>query len=412
MILKRLTALIFLMLISITSICSAGETLSVRFGNSSNQNSRIIVDLTEKPEYKVMTLQNPSRVVIDLYKSSHKINQIEKLPDNFKTGRLGQNGTTARIVLDTYDIPETKKILLLEPNAGYPWRLVMDINFTKNEPYENISDLIEAQQPQVAQQEQKQPEQEERIVLRQPDPEPQPIPQNQKKIIVLDPGHGGQDPGAIGISGVYEKTITLSMAKQIRSILEKKGNYRVKLTRETDVFIPLYNRRKFAQNVKANLFISIHADSTKRPTAKGFSIYTLSEKASDKEAEKLAERENKADIVDGIDFGTQPKEVQDILLNLAQRETKNKSAFFAEKVVSELKKSPVISLLSQDIHRFAGFAVLKAPDVPSVLVEMGFLSNKHEEKNLRSNSYREKMAQAIVKAIEDYFPEEHKATFN
>lgn len=411
MILKRLTALIFLMLISITSVCFAGETLSVRFGNSSDQSSRIIVDLTEKPEYKVMTLQNPSRVVIDLYKSSHRINQIEKMPDNFKTGRLGQNGSTARIVLDTYDIPETKKILLLEPNAGYPWRLVMDVNFNKQVAYNDMADLIEAH-PQLAPQEQKKPEQEEKIVLRQPTPGPQPVQQDQKKVIVLDAGHGGQDPGAIGISGVYEKTITLSMAKQIRSILEKTGKYKIKLTRETDVFIPLYNRRKFAQNVKANLFISIHADSTKRPTARGFSIYTLSEKASDKEAEKLAERENKADIVDGIDFGTQPKEVQDILLNLAQRETKNKSAFFAEKVVNELKKTPVISLLSQDIHRFAGFAVLKAPDVPSVLMEMGFLSNKYEEKNLRSNSYREKMAQAIVKAIEEYFPEEHKATFN
>lgn len=412
MFLKRLTALIFLMLISITSVCFAGETLSVRFGNYSEQSSRIIIDLTEKPEYKVMTLQNPSRVVIDIYKSSHRMNQIGNLPENFKGGRLGQNGDAARIVLDTYDVPETKKILLLEPNAGYPWRLVMDINFIKQATYDNIADLIEAQ-PKFEKREQKKPEpEEERIVLRQPNSEQKPVQQNQKKLIVLDAGHGGQDPGAIGISGVYEKTITLSMAKQIRSILEKTGKYRVKLTRETDVFIPLYNRRKFAQNAKANLFISIHADSTKRPTAKGFSIYTLSEKASDKEAEKLAERENKADIVDGIDFGTQPKEVQDILLNLAQRETKNKSAFFAEKVVGELKKDSAISMLSQDIHRFAGFAVLKAPDVPSVLMEMGFLSNKLEEKNLRSTSYREKMAQAIVKAIEDYFPEEHKATFN
>ena len=230
-----------------------------------------------------------------------------------------------------------------------------------------------------------------------------------KPLIVLDPGHGGKDPGAIGVSGVYEKHLTLAMVKQLRALLEKTGRYRVKLTRETDVFISLYARRRFARSVNADLFISIHADSINKPQTRGLSVYTLSEKASDKEAEKLAESENKVDLIAGIDLSGETQEVTDILIDLARRETNNHSSFFAEKLMDEIRTE--IRVLPNS-HRFAGFAVLKSPDVPSVLMEMGYLSNKEEERLLRQPAYREKLAKATVRAINSYFAEKHKANFN
>ena len=195
----------------------------------------------------------------------------------------------------------------------------------------------------------------------------------------------------------------------MRALLEKTGKYRVKLTRETDIFIALYARRRYARSVGANLFISIHADSIRKPETRGLSVYTLSEKASDKEAEKLAESENKVDLIAGIDLSNETQEVTDILIDLARRETNNHSSFFAEKITDEIRK--VITVLPNS-HRFAGFAVLKSPDAASVLIEMGYLSNKEEEKLLRQASYREKLAQAVVRGIDDYFAERHKANFN
>ena len=229
---------------------------------------------------------------------------------------------------------------------------------------------------------------------------------NKKKIIVLDPGHGGKDPGAIGYSGVYEKNITLAM--ELKVILEKEG-YKVHLTRSTDIFIPLRDRVKIARKYNADLFMSIHADSAVNRSAKGLSVYTLSETASDKEAAALAERENKADVVAGLNLLEHSKEVSDILINLAQRETMNRSSEFASFMVQEMRKSVK---LRDNTHRFAGFAVLKAPDVPSVLLEMGYLSNRTEERLLKQKDYRRKLAVSTSKAVEKYFDNmQHASVF-
>jgi len=216
----------------------------------------------------------------------------------------------------------------------------------------------------------------------------------------LDPGHGGVDPGAIGVSGVYEKKITLAMAKELKEELDKTGKYKVYLTRNRDVFIPLRERVRIARRYDADLFLSIHADSAANKRATGLSVYTLSEKASDREAAALAEKENKADIVAGLDFAEHSKEVSDVLLNLAQRETLNRSSEFATFMVNEMRKS--IHTLD-NTHRFAGFAVLKAPDVPSVLLELGYLSNRTEERQLQQKSYRQKLAKSARLAIDKYF---------
>ena len=227
-----------------------------------------------------------------------------------------------------------------------------------------------------------------------------------RQVIVLDPGHGGVDPGATGVSGIYEKFFTYSMARELQQQLEKTGHYRVHLTRNRDVFIPLRERIAIARQLNADLFVSLHADVVKDTDIRGLSVYTLSQNASDAEAQSLADKENKADLIAGVDLSHESSDVTNILIDLAQRETMNRSAGFASNIVDEFGRE--IPLLS-NTHRFAGFAVLKSPDVPAVLIEMGYLSNTADEKNLRQPEYRAKLAHAITRAVEDYFLQSQKA---
>lgn len=253
----------------------------------------------------------------------------------------------------------------------------------------------------------KQPEQAS-LPARAVQPEAQPrSPRNQgKAVVVIDPGHGGVDPGALGVSGIYEKHITLAMARELKSQLERSGRYKVHLTRDRDVFIRLRERVAIARQYGADLFISLHADSVNNPQLTGLSVYTLSQNASDGEAQLLADKENKADLLAGIDLSHESADVANILIDLAQRETMNRSAGFAGGVVDELGRET--SLLG-NTHRFAGFAVLKAPDVPSILIELGYLSNPNEERQLRQPDYRAKLAKGIARAVDRHFLEGQKA---
>lgn len=226
-----------------------------------------------------------------------------------------------------------------------------------------------------------------------------------RRTIAIDAGHGGIDPGAVSLSGGYEKHITLEVAREIRKQLEASGRYRVVMTRDRDEFVRLRDRVAIARAADADLFISIHADAIGNSTVGGLSIYTLSETASDREAEALAAKENKSDLIAGIDLGGESPEVTNILIDLAQRETKNYSAGFAGKLVRELARET--RLLGKP-HRFAGFAVLTAPDVPSVLVELGYLSNRSDEKELRDPAHRAKLARGILRAVDGHFA--HTAT--
>ncbi len=220
-----------------------------------------------------------------------------------------------------------------------------------------------------------------------------------KPLIVIDPGHGGIDPGAVG-ENATEKELTLAVAKALKKELEATGKFRVVLTRSKDVYIPLRERFSLAREKAADLFISLHADSHNDPLTRGASVYTLSEKASDAEAEALAAKENKSDIIAGVDLSKQSNVVTDILIDLAQRDTKNMSTRFASLLVKELKRE---TMLLGNTHRFAGFAVLKAPDVPSVLVEMGYISSSKDEALLTSAKHQKRLAKAIRGAIENYF---------
>jgi N-acetylmuramoyl-L-alanine amidase len=220
------------------------------------------------------------------------------------------------------------------------------------------------------------------------------------RTIVVDPGHGGADPGTVGARGTAEKHVVLALARELRAVLEATGRYKVVLTRQRDLFVRLRHRVARARDADAELFVSLHADSMANRSVRGASVYTLSERASDREAALLAEKENKADLIAGVDLTGESSEVTNILIDLAQRETMNQSARFGMLLIKELKRE--VRLL-RNTHRFAGFAVLKAPDVPSVLIEAGFLSNRRDETALGQKAYRLKLAQATTRAIDAYF---------
>jgi N-acetylmuramoyl-L-alanine amidase len=219
-------------------------------------------------------------------------------------------------------------------------------------------------------------------------------------LVVLDPGHGGVDPGAIGFSGAYEKDIALATAREVARQLEASRRYRVQMTRSGDEFVPLQDRVAFAHAAGGELFLSIHADALPNSGVRGASVFTLSEKASDKEAAELAARENKADLIAGIDLSRHEPVVSEILFDLARRQTNNLSIRLARELVSELGRE--VPLLNHS-HRSAGFVVLKAPDIPSALVELGCLSNREEERLLQQPAYQRKLATGLVRSVNDYF---------
>lgn len=386
--------------LSAFSPAAAAEISSLRIGQGIG-NIRVVFDADSKFDYKVFLLTEPRRLVIDTQNVS--VNpKIEKVvePNSFITqARLGTAGVDGvRIVLDLQKPAVVKKVFMLPPQSNFSWRFVVDLEVASEREFRSkvgndhalSNDSYSSAKNGYCRQ--------NLIIV-------QSFGLNQKEQVEKNhrprcPGHGGVDPGAIGVSGVYEKNITLAMARELKEHLEDKYGYKVYMTRNRDIFIPLRDRVKIARRYEADLFLSIHADSAANKRASGLSVYTLSEKASDKEAAALAEKENKADIVAGLNFAEHSKEVSDILLNLAQRETLNRSSEFATFMVKEMRKS---THTLDNTHRFAGFAVLKAPDIPSVLMELGYLSNRTEEKQLQQKSYRKKLAESAGRAIDKYF---------
>jgi N-acetylmuramoyl-L-alanine amidase len=222
----------------------------------------------------------------------------------------------------------------------------------------------------------------------------------QRRTVMIDPGHGGIDPGCIGYSGTYEKHIAFDTAQEIARLLEATGRFRPVLTRTRDEFIPLHDRVIRARAAKADLFLSIHADSIPDHSLRGASVFTLSEKASDAQSAALAAKENHSDVVGGVNMAGQTQEVSNILMDLARRQTNNLSIGLARELVTKLGTE--VRMLDHS-HRSAGFAVLKAPDIPSALVELGCLSNRDEDVLLRTASYRHKLATGIVGSVDAYF---------
>ena len=236
-----------------------------------------------------------------------------------------------------------------------------------------------------------------------PQPRAKPAVKPVRYLIALDPGHGGRDPGATAASGVTEKTVVLTFARELRAALDSSGRYRVVMTRNSDRKISLHRRVDIARDAGADLFLSIHVDRLKDARVRGASVYTLSNEASDVEAAELAARENKADIVADVDLSEgYDEEVAKVLISLVQQNTMNCSAVLAARLLPELGR--VAPLINRS-HRFADFRVLKAPDIPSVLIELGFLSNDQDAERLRSESHRAVLAGAIVRTLDTYFRE-------
>jgi N-acetylmuramoyl-L-alanine amidase len=229
-----------------------------------------------------------------------------------------------------------------------------------------------------------------------------PKPRPRKWIVFIDAGHGGKDPGALGKAGTAEKNITLAAARELASQLRATGKITPILARDDDRFLRLRQRIRLARQNQADLFISLHADSAPRSSARGISVFSLSDKASDKEAAALARQENSADLIGGPDLSAEDPEAAGALVRMFQRESMNQSARFAAAILQQIRDLPGGDKRG---HRFAGFAVLKAPDMPSVLVEMGFLSNRQDEANLNKKSYRQDLSKRLTKAILVYLNE-------
>ena len=394
----RYLLLPILFLLCFVDITNAAQISNLRIGQGIGS-VRIVFDADSKFNYKVFLLTSPKRLVVDTQNITvnPKI-EAQKESNSFvsqiRLGTAGVDGT--RIVFDLQKPVVIKKVFILPPQSNFSWRFVIDMEVASEREFQakvgNDNAFSRDIYSSSTASSSKSKSSSSSAVASSSS--------KAKRIIVLDPGHGGVDPGAIGVSGVYEKNITLAMARELKAELEKRSRYKVYLTRNRDIFIPLRDRVKIARRHDADLFLSIHADSARNRKATGLSVYTLSEKASDKEAAALAEKENKADIVAGLNFAEHSKEVSDILLNLAQRETLNRSSEFATFMVQEMRKS---THTLDNTHRFAGFAVLKAPDVPSVLMELGYLSNRNEERLLQQKSYRKKLAVSAAKAIDKYF---------
>jgi N-acetylmuramoyl-L-alanine amidase len=362
--------------------------------------TRFILDLDKTITFRAFTLADPYRVVVDIPQISFQLapgtgNAGRGLVKAFRYGLVMPGGS--RLVFDLAGPAKIANSYLLEAANGQPPRLVLELeevdraNFVQLLSPESRPEL----KPAVA---------EAKAAVGIPDTAAAAKsgePTDTRPLIVIDPGHGGIDNGTQS-GGEMEKNLVLGFGLALRDRIEKSGKYRVVMTRTDDTFIPLNDRVKVARNQSAALFVSIHADALPRREgdAQGATIYTLSDKASDAEAERLAEAENKADAIGGVNLTDEPTEVADILIDLAQRETRTFSNRFARLLMGEMKATV---RMHKHPLKSAGFRVLKAPDVPSVLVELGYVSNKGDLEHLVSEDWRTKTVGSMVQAVDAFF---------
>jgi N-acetylmuramoyl-L-alanine amidase len=349
--------------------------------------TRLIIDLNRKIEARAYTIANPNRVVIDLPEVSFDLpigagKQARGLVSEFRYGQFAPG--KARIVVDLREPVRIDKTFVLAAVDDQPARLVVDLVRTDAATF--LKNAVIVPEPRQAAA--------PKLMQKQDKPDPRPM-------IVIDPGHGGPDAGAQAKTGDEEKEVVLEVAKKLRDQLLKTGRYRVVMTRDDDTFVPLDERVAIARANAASLFISIHADSLSKGAgeASGATIYTLSDRASDSEAQRLADKENDSDKLAGY-LSKQPDDVANILLDLAQRDTRNHSNLFARTLVGSLKNA---ARLHKSPLRSAGFVVLKSPDVPSVLLELGYLSSPDDLKQMTSEAWREKVTVSVVEAIDKFF---------
>ncbi|MGD1878932.1 MAG: N-acetylmuramoyl-L-alanine amidase [Kiloniellaceae bacterium] len=397
----RLFLLVFAFLVAAGGVAWAKpEVTAARLGETPER-TRFVLELSEDLPYRVFTLADPFRVVLDLPEVAWSLEDRQPRPTGLITGlRFGLFAPgTSRVVLDVNRPVLLQKVFVIPPSEGKPYRLVIDVEPASRAQYfaaqgEATGEATLSDQPLSP-------------LPEAPPALPRAKPADTRPTVVIDPGHGGVDPGAVGVSGFYEKNLTLDYGLALKKALEATGRYHVVMTRDRDMFLKLRQRIQLAQEAKGDLFISLHANVHESGKIRGASIYTLSETASDKEAAALAAAENAADVLAGVDLTDQTGDVRNILIDLAQRETMNLSKKFANDLVREVGHE---TKLLRNTHRFAGFAVLKSPVVPSILFEIGYLSNRQEERLLRSPDHRAKIIDSIIRAVDGYFERQKAAS--
>jgi len=330
---------------------------------------RFVIDLTQQPQYEIFVLKNPDRLVIDLFDaeiSGHGVKPPTATETVLKIRTGRPDRYTLRVVLDL-DRPVAYSDFLLEPKNPYPYRLVVDIS---RDQTENAKET----RPEKA--------------------------RFKKFLVAVDPGHGGDDPGAIGSGGTQEKRIVLEIAQKLVRLINSDGRMQAFLTRHGDYYVSLRSRIEIARREKADAFISIHADAAKRKTAKGASVFVLSDRGASSEMGKwLAARENASDLAGGVAIGDQEPDIQETLLDMGLDWKLKQSKKLGRVILSEIEQ---IGALHSDQVEEAAFVVLKSVDIPSVLVETGFITNKEEESLLRSTKSQEQISRAIFRGLKRY----------
>jgi len=353
--------------------------------------TRFIVEFSDPVSVRSFSLNNPNRVVIDMPAVQWRLIGAPRprTTGPVKSYRYGLfRPGNSRFVIDLSRPAVVSDPVALPPERGLGYRVVIDLTPTTQAAFDQRagwpSDL-KARETQA-----------ERTAAN-----PAASQNPQKKVVVIDPGHGGIDSGTNGINGIMEKELVLDEGIRLAHALLRSGAYTVHLTRDSDIYVPLRERRDIARAWHADLFISLHADSNPDKSVKGLSVYTLSESGSDREAAALARKENQSDVIAGVDLGGENSAVAPILIDLEQRDTLNRSSRFALDALSRLRDAT--DVLAREPHRSAAFAVLKAPDVPSVLIELGYLSNSEDAAQMSTPRWRDAVADAVARAVQAQF---------
>ena len=386
---------------------SAGAITEVRLGVHPER-TRFVMEMSAPLEFELTQIDNPSRILLDFplidWRAGPEVRSgIGLIAGHYHAG-LSDGGT--RVVLDLAQPVRVADVFYLPATPSVPYRFVLDLA-PNDSPIAvpqggpppptvvvpprpaapsgaaAITPVALSPMPTVP------------VPAAPPRRQPVAVP-----VIAIDAGHGGFDPGAIGIGGMFEKDVTLAIALDLAQALDDTGRYRVVLTRATDVFLPLRDRVQIARDEQADVFLSLHADTNPDPRLHGVTVYTLSDQASDREAALMAARENRVDALAGVEMNPEDDIMATILIDLAQRATRRDSDALAEFLVEHLGD---VAHLLNNTHRQAGFAVLTAPDVPSVLVELGHLSNVADERRLQSADHRARLVAAVAEAVDDYF---------
>ena len=368
--------------------------------------TRVAIEHSEPLKYTHFTVENPDRLVVDLEGIEFNsvleglANKIAPDDPNIKLLRAGRyKPGVVRLVMELKNKVKPQ-VFVLPPVGEYGHRLVLDVY--PLEPPDPLLMLLERNETMLSEmgvQIEKAPGKNTEIKAEKPR-QGKPVV-DRMVTITLDPGHGGEDPGAVGAAGSYEKNVTLAVAKRLKAKIDAEPNMRAVLTRDTDYFVPLHVRVQKARRVRSDLFISIHADAFIRADANGSSVFALSESgASSSAARYLAQKENAADLIGGVNIDVKDRMLARTLLDLSQTATISDSLKLGKSVLGELSG---INRLHKASVEQAGFAVLKAPDIPSILVETAFLSNPEEERRLNDDAYQDKMAEAILSGMRKYF---------